>query len=196
MKNEKMIENVENTENVVNVDDVRAAEKKSYADIEAAEAIGSAFDTGYEFAQDEDPVDDGEVKLALDSSRVIAELPFYRRIIPNLRTKSGGKIFNHFAYTRETVAGKVHEIFAYFDPSDAGGYGLLDMIFSVCKTAKLVVTEHCSGDGKGGSRTYFSYEIFSTNAEGSIYSCPVKLHGKSDKAYLDIVIKNENRLTE
>ncbi len=182
-ENEMMIENVE---------DVR--EETSAAVVPVDD--GDKFNTGYEFEVDEDPADDGETRLAVDTSRVIAELPFYRRIVKNIRTKNGKPLFNHFAYTREVIGKTTHEIFAYFDPSDAGGYGLFEIIFAVCKTAKLVVTEHCVSDTKGGTRTYFSYEIFSTNAEGTIYSCPVRLHGKSDKAYLDIVIKNENKLTE
>ena len=175
------------------IEDVKDVREEAKVPVVPNEDVDK-FNTGYEFEVEDDLSEDDENRIAIDTSRVVAELPFYRKIVKNIRTKNGKPLFNHFAYTREKIGATTHEIFAYFDPSDVGGYGLFEIIFAVCKTAKLVVTEHCVSDGKGGIRTYFSYEIFSTNNEGAVYSCPVRLHGKSDKAYLDIVIKNENKL--
>lgn len=174
---EEMNENVASTENV-----------------NVPESV-EANSTGYEF----DTVDDSgsnESIIPVGTSKTIAILPFYKRIVKGVKRKDGKPIFNHFAYTREKIGNDNHEIFAFMDPSDIGGYGLLELIFLVCKTAKLVVTENHSKDTNGNERTYFSYEVFSTNSEGAVYSCPVKLHSKSDKAYLDIVIRNENTYKE
>ena len=174
---EEMNENVAATENV-NVPES--------ADVNPT---GYVFDT-----EDDSPV--SENVISLGTSQTIAVLPFYKRIVKGVKRKDGKPIFNHFAYTREQIGKDNHEIFAFFDPSDIGGYGLLELIFLVCKTAKVVVTENCTKDAAGNERTYFSYEVFSTNEEGPVYSCPVKLHSKSDKAYLEIVIRNENQLKE
>ena len=105
--------------------------------------------------------------------------------------KDGKEYWNYI--TKGKALGR--DIRVDFMPKDKGGYEVLDILFSLQDKAKLVVGEESSTDVNGKTTRYKTYtlQVVDENDEDkTIYDCSVKPSRDSDKALLNMLLKQKN----
>ncbi|MBQ9482168.1 MAG: hypothetical protein IJU84_08395 [Clostridia bacterium] len=89
------------------------------------------------------------------------------------------------------VKGKVRnkEIVANFVAYDQGGYDILDLIFDISDTAKLVINEGSMTDTETGEvRKFRTYFVQNVDENGLVFSYKVKPNRESDKSAIQFLI--------
>ena len=105
--------------------------------------------------------------------------------------KDGKEYWNYI--TKGKALGR--DIRVDFMPKDKGGYEVLDILFSLQDKAKLVVGEESSTDVNGKTTRYKTYtlQVVDENDEDkTIYDSSVKPSRDSDKALLNMLLKQKN----
>ena len=77
-----------------------------------------------------------------------------------------------------------------FQPKDKGGYEPLDIVFNGAKTAELAMREETMTDDNGRKTKYMVYTARTTDEDGEVWSCDVKLARTSDKDLLNMLLKS------
>mgnify|MGYP003312613024 CR=1 FL=1 len=100
-------------------------------------------------------------------------------------TKDGHEGFSYFVPCK--VRGK--DIQARVEPTDFGGYELLDLIFDIDKDkAKLSYTDNEIKDEKTGEIRHFkSFEVSNSDELGEV-KCPIKPSRPSDRAIIELAL--------
>lgn len=88
-------------------------------------------------------------------------------------------------FIKGTLKGR--EVKVDLEAKDAGGYELLDLIFEDAEVY-LNVQEEKMTDERGKVTRYMTYEAFSVDASGFVYSYKVKPSRESDKAVLTMLL--------
>lgn len=80
------------------------------------------------------------------------------------------------------------DVKASFEAKDKGGYEVLDFIFMIDDTAKLVIHEETMTDDRGNKTNYDVFEVSQIDDDGVPYSYQVKPMRASDKFHLNSII--------
>lgn len=76
-------------------------------------------------------------------------------------------------------------------PPDKGGYTVLDIVFGDAMAAELVVKPFEIKDDSGKVITGNSFAVQSYDENGEAYECAIKPFRASDKALLNMLVKNK-----
>lgn len=105
--------------------------------------------------------------------------------------KDGREYWNYM--TKGKALGR--DIRVDFMPKDKGGYEVLDILFSLQDKARLIVGEESSTDVNGKTTKYKTYTlqvVDENDEEKTVYDCSVKPSRDSDKALLNMLLKQKN----
>lgn len=74
-------------------------------------------------------------------------------------------------------------------PPDKGGYTVLDIVFGDAMQAELKITPFEIKDDAGKVISGNTYAVRSVDENGEVYECSVKPYRNSDKALLNMLVK-------
>lgn len=73
--------------------------------------------------------------------------------------------------------------------TDRGGYAVLDVVFGNEMQAELVVVPYEMKDESGKVIKGNTYMVRSYDEDGTVYECPIKPAKKSDKSFLNMLLR-------
>lgn len=106
------------------------------------------------------------------------------------KAKDGNSYFSYFI--KGIIRGKNVKIqIAPPDKdTDFGGYTVLDIVFGDENVAELVITPYEMKDDAGNIRTGNTYGVRSADENGEVYECKIKPYRASDKALINMLLRN------
>ena len=101
--------------------------------------------------------------------------------------KNGNTYFSYFI--KGNVRGKNIKVAVV--PPDKGGYTVLDIVIGNAMEAELVIKPfEIKDDATGKVITGNSYGVVSYDEDGTDYECAIKPYRASDKALLNMLVRN------
>lgn len=91
-------------------------------------------------------------------------------------------------YIKGQIRGK--EVKAAMVPPDKGGYSVLDIVFGEGLSADLKITPfEIKDESTGKAIIGNTYSVYTADENGEVYECAIKPYRSSDKALLNMLIK-------
>jgi len=100
--------------------------------------------------------------------------------------KNGRTFFSYFI--KGNIRGK--EVKVAVVPPDKGGYTVLDIVFGDAMAAELVLKPYeIKDESTGRVIAGNTYAVQTVDEDGEIYECSIKPYRNSDKALLNMLVK-------
>ena len=98
---------------------------------------------------------------------------------------------NEKTYFSYFIKGQIRgrEVKVAIVPPDKGGYTVLDIVFGEAMKAELKITPFEIKDESGKVISCNTYAVHTTDENGEVYECSVKPYRNSDKALLNMLVK-------